>query len=154
MFNILSKSKQTENSNVISCLGANPIILRRSNPKPIDIMASQLIVLLALALFSCTVAAPVAQDTTEATTTSADDEAVPLVAVIEVIETVPVIVGFEELTTTEAAEPATHQVAKRSLLGDNANNDLLSEYDGLNLDAGISSVAGGRIRVLPSWVGK
>lgn len=116
-------------------------------------MASQLFILLSLALFAYTIASPV-PETTEATTTEADEEVIPIYAVFEVIEPVPEVVAFiEETTTTEVAAEALHQVAKRSLRGDYPSNDLLTQYEGNFDDTGLSSLAGRRIKFLPTWAG-
>ncbi|KOB64398.1 Uncharacterized protein OBRU01_24321 [Operophtera brumata] len=115
-------------------------------------MASQLFIVLSLALFAYTIASPV-PETTEATTTEADEDVIPIYAVIEVIQPVPEVVAFVEETTTEAATEAPHKVAKRSLRGDNPSNDLLSQYEGNLDDTGLSSLAGRRIKFLPTWAG-
>lgn len=115
-------------------------------------MASLFVILLSLALFAYTIASPV-PESTEATTTQPDEDVIPIYAVIEVIQPIPEVVAFyDEAATTEAAV-TTHTVVKRSLRGDNPSNDLLAQYDGNLDDTGLSSLAGRRIKFLPTWVG-
>lgn len=120
-------------------------------------MASKLIVLLSFAFLSCVYAAPAttAEQPAE-TTTVADDEDVPVLEVVEVIENIPVLVGLlDVVTTTEPAtkEPA-HKVAKRAALrGDNPSNDLLANADGFAFDNAELGVGGRRIKFLPTWAG-
>ncbi|KAJ8717916.1 hypothetical protein PYW07_005846 [Mythimna separata] len=120
-------------------------------------MASKLIVLLSLALLSCAFAAPAptAEQPAE-TTAAADEEDVPVLEVIEVIEDVPVLVGV--VNGNRTSEPATkepaHKVAKRSALrGDNPSNDLLANADGFAFDNAEFGVGGRRIKFLPTWAG-
>lgn len=141
-----------ERAHRTSLLGLLPILSWRSDSRPTKNMASQLIILLSLAMFAYTTASPV--PTTEATTTGPGEEEIPIYAVIEVIQSVPEVVAFyEEGTTTEAAAEAPHNVAKRSLRGDNPSNDLLAQYDSSLDDTGLSSLAGRRIKFLPTWAG-
>lgn len=116
-------------------------------------MASKLCVLLTLALCANTIAAPVPEEA-ELTTTEDNEQVIPLYAVVEVIEQIPVVVAFAEATTTEVPKDPTHKVAKRSLRGDNPSNDLLTDFDSLNYDNGLTGLVGRRIKTLPSWVGK
>lgn len=135
-----------------SVLGLFPIISRRSDSRPTKNMASQLRILLSLALFAYTIASPV-PETTEATTIDPDKGVIPIYAVIEVIQPIPEIVEVFDEATTEAPAETTHKVAKRSLRGDNPSNDLLAQYDGSIDDTGLSSLAGRRIKFLPTWAG-
>lgn len=118
-------------------------------------MASKLIILLTLALLSCAHAAPATTEQLAETTTAADED-VPVLTIIEVIEDVPVLVAVDDGTTTpvsETKEPA-HTVVKRSALrGDNPNNDLLANSDGFAFDNAEFGVGGRRIKFLPSWAG-
>ncbi|KPJ09684.1 hypothetical protein RR48_13318 [Papilio machaon] len=95
-------------------------------------------------------AAPTTEPTAETTT----DVAVPLVEYIEVIEFVPDVVDLitatEQKGPTTTTEETTHKVAKRSLPF-NPGNGLLSDFEGGKNE---ESDLVGRIRVLPSWVGK
>lgn len=97
------------------------------------------------------IAAPVT-DVAE-TTTEANDSAT-LYEVIEVIEEIPAVVALVENTEPPSTETSEHKVAKRSLLrGDNPENDLLANLDGLNYENGLNSLEGRRIKFLPTWVG-
>lgn len=110
-------------------------------------MASRLLLLI-MATLALINAAPTTEPAEETTT----DVAVPLVEYIEVVEFLPDVVDL--ITATEQKEPATeettHKVAKRSLPF-NPGNGLLSDFEGGKNE---ESDLVGRIRVLPSWVGK
>lgn len=116
--------------------------------KPAKTMASSLFVLLSLTIVAFSIASPVPTEDTATTTDSSND--VALIEVVEVVDEIPVIIPLVETTTT--AEEV-HKVAKRSLRGDNPNNDLLASLDGLQYDNGLSELAGRRIKFLPTWLG-
>lgn len=121
-------------------------------------MASILIVLLSLALVVTITAAPTEVPSDATTVGKAENEDVSLVGYIRVVELIPVV----EVNATEATDDVTdtpttedsHKLVKRSALrGDNPSNDLLANFDGLNYDNGVSSLAGRRIKFLPTWLG-
>lgn len=126
---------------------------QRSFLKPIKNMASSLIVLLSLVL-AVAIAVPIPQDDAE-TTTAANVQ--PLYAVVEVIEDIPVLVPLveaPEVTTEAETKETVHKVARRSLRGDNPSNDILEGIEeGQQDDNGLSSLAGRRIKFLPTWLG-
>lgn len=125
---------------------------RRSYSKFTKTMACFAFVLLSLAVIAIAVASPVPAKDAETTTQGN----VTLVEVIEVAEVlVPLEVEDLSTTTAKAATKETeHQLAKRSILrGDNPSNDLLADLEGLQYESGLSSLAGRRIKFLPTWVG-
>lgn len=122
-------------------------------------MASVLIALLSLALACTITAAPTEAPSSDATTAgSGSGEDVPLVGYIRVVELIPVVEAESSEATDDITDsPATegnHKLVKRSSLrGDNPSNDLLANLDGLNYENGLSSLAGRRIKFLPTWLG-
>ncbi|CAH2042422.1 unnamed protein product, partial [Iphiclides podalirius] len=102
-----------------------------------------IVLLVSLAVYNN--AAPVSEPTGESETTTADG--VQLVEYIEVIDIVPEVVALIPETTDAATEQSTHEVAKRSVLG-NPNNGFVSNFEAANEESGLV----GRIKVLPSWV--
>lgn len=96
---------------------------------------------------------PVSTENNIETTTTADDGAV-LFGVIEIIDETPQVVLYVDTTTNPPTEGTTHKVAKRSAFrSDSPSNDLLTNLDAFNLEDGLSSLDGRRIKVLPTWVG-
>lgn len=121
-------------------------------------MASILIVLLSLALV-CTIFAAPTEAPSDATTieNTGNDDDVPLVEYVRVVDLIPVIVVNANETGDVTDKPTSedsHKVVKRSALrGDNPSNDLLANLDSLNYENGLSNFAGRRIKFLPTWLG-
>lgn len=121
-------------------------------------MASILIVLLSLALVYNIAAAPTEAPSDATTVEGIENEDVPLVEYIRVIDLIPVIVVNSKETTDDVTNKPTtedsHKLVKRSALrGDNPSNDLLANFDGFNYENGLSNLAGRRIKFLPTWLG-
>lgn len=120
-------------------------------------MASVLVVLLSLALVYTIIAAPTELPSDVTTIGSDKNGDVPLVGYIRVVEVIPFVeVNAPETTDgiTDTPTEGNHKLVKRSALrGDNPSNDLLANLDGLIYENGVSSLAGRRIKFLPTFLG-
>lgn len=147
---VSSKTKLTEDRAYRTSFRDQSLQRGEATSRPNKTMASQFVILLSLALLAYSIASPVPEATE--TTTEVDEEVIPVYAVIELV---PVVLVQETTTEvpTEAAPEEVHKVQKRSVRGDNTNNDLLAQYEGSLDDTGLSSLAGRRIKFLPTWAG-
>lgn len=123
----------------------------KKRPEAFPIMACKLSILLSLALVICTYALPVEIPKEDNDATPSDKNGGEL-EVIEIIDTV--LVPKPEVTATTPKSDGAHKIQKRSALrGDNPNNDLLAGLEELKYENGLSSVAGRRIKFLPTFLG-
>lgn len=136
-------------------------------------MALKMATLLLLALIICVQAVPLPspkveesdEELNKSTELSTPEKPAKVLEIVEIIDTVIVPVSTESTpadkttTNTEVKQDDEeknydHKVVKRSALrGDNSNNDLLAELEGLDNDNSGSSIAGRRIKFLPTWLG-
>lgn len=70
-----------------------------------------------------------------------------------VVEYVPIGIAFDEVIATTPSEEVDHNIAKRSVFGEDfVRNDILSANEGLQQENELSGLER-RIKTLPSWVG-